>query len=152
MGFVAQGESTTARASGYRPEVLQELVAQPLSGKSAVLSERIATVYAGLSQPQQAIEWGQRSVEARRIPAAARGLMRRVAGWQKKVDPKGAMATLEQFAREFPGHPEILVVLPGRIRTRPVLERTTEAARIKSMIETLTPRSTNSPGSAPPAK
>ncbi len=133
-------------------EVLQELVAQPLSGKSALLSERIATVYAGLSQPQQAIEWGQRSLKRGGSPQQRGALMRRVAGWQKKVDPKGAMATLEQFAREFPGHPEILVVLQEEFELAQSLKRTTEAARIKSMIETLTPRSTNSPGSTPPAK
>jgi uncharacterized protein (TIGR03790 family) len=125
--------------------VLRELLSHPVAGKSAILAERIARLYHDVGQTRAAAEWGERSLQAGGSPQQRGQLMRMLAAWQAKSDPKSAMSMLDQFAREFPGHPEILIVLNQELELAKSLKRNSEAQRIQSLIRTLTPPPTNAP-------
>ena len=125
--------------------VLRDLTAHPGAAKSALLAERIARLYSDVGQTRAAAEWGARSLQAGGSPQQRGQLMRLLAGWQAKSDPKAALSVLEQFAREFPGHPEILIVLNQELELARSLKRNSDIQRLQSLIRTLTPPPTNSP-------
>ena len=125
--------------------ILRDLMAHPGVAKSALLAERIARLYSDMGQTRSAVEWGERSLQDGGSPQQRGQLMRRIAGWELKSDPKSALSMLEQFAREFPGHPEILIVLNQELELARSLKRNSDMQRLLSLIRTLTPPPTNSP-------
>jgi uncharacterized protein (TIGR03790 family) len=129
--------------------VIRDLVAHPLATQSAILAEKIARLHHATGQDRSAIEWGQRSIQAGGSPQQRAQLLRWIAGWQTKPDPKGALATLESFVREFPGHPDILHVLEQELELAQSLRKTADVRRIKSAIQALHAPATNSPPVAP---
>ncbi len=134
--------------TGRDPEILRQyLIQQPLATNSAVLSEKIARMFADKNRNRQAAEWAQRALQLPDgSPQQRARLWRDLAEWQRPLKPKDALASLESFAKEFPHHPEMLDVRRRQLDFALTLSDSGEVTRLKAEIQILTPPpATNAP-------
>jgi uncharacterized protein (TIGR03790 family) len=118
----------------------QYLMEQPLATNSAVLAEKIGRMFADRSQNRQAVEWGRlalRLIDG--SPQQRSRLWRDLAEWQRPVDLKGAVASLEAFAGEFPHHPDLLAVRRREFEFASTLGDDKAMQRLQAEITRLTP-------------
>ncbi|HTH46126.1 MAG TPA: TIGR03790 family protein, partial [Candidatus Limnocylindria bacterium] len=127
--------------TGRDPEILRQyLMEQPLATNSPVLSEKIARMFADKNRNRQAVEWGQRALKLPDgSPQQRARLWRDLAEWQRPLDRKGAMASLESFAKEFPHHPDLLEFRRRELDFAIDLSSQNDITRLKAEILTLTP-------------
>lgn len=127
--------------TGRDPETLRDyLIELPLSTNSPVLSEKIARMYADKNRNRQSIEWAQRALGLPDgSPQQRARLWRDLAEWQRPLDKKGAVASLEAFAKEFPHHPEMLEVRRRELDFASDLNDQNDITRLKAEILLLTP-------------
>ena len=138
---------------GRDPEILRQyLIEQPLTTNSSVLTEKVARMFADKNRNRQATEWGQRALNLPDASPQQRArLWRDLAEWQRPLDKKGAMASLESFAKEFPHHPEMLEVRRRELDFASDLNKPDDIRRLKAEILLLTPPpATNAPAAAKP--
>jgi uncharacterized protein (TIGR03790 family) len=123
--------------AGRDAEVLRRyLEEQPGATNSAVLSEKIARMFADRGRYKQAIEWSGRSLGLPDgSPQQHSRLWRNQADWQKVLDPEGAFHSLESFAVEFPHHPDIYGVRQQQLELAKDLRRKPEIARIEKELD-----------------
>jgi uncharacterized protein (TIGR03790 family) len=136
---------------GRDPEILRQyLIEQPLATNSSVLSEKIARMFADKNRNRQAVEWGQRALDLPDgTPQQRARLWRDLAEWQRPLNMKASLASLEAFAKEFPHHPEMLEVRRRELDFALTLSNSGEVTRLKGEIQLLTPPP---PTNAPPVK
>ena len=137
--------------TGRDPEILRQyLIEQPLATNSSVLSETIARMFADKNRNRQAVDWGQRALDLPDASPQQRArLWRDLAEWQRPLNMKASLASLESFAKEFPHHPEMLEVRRRELDFALTLSNSGEVTRLKGEIQLLTPPP---PTNAPPVK
>jgi uncharacterized protein (TIGR03790 family) len=127
--------------NGRDPVILREYLAQlPQAETSAVLCEKVADLFADKGNFKQAIAWERKAVRNGGTPQQRVRLMRNLADWQRIFDqPADALETLNQFAVEFPGHPDMLNVRKEQLNLARDLDRADDVKRFKEEVIRLTP-------------
>ncbi len=121
-------------------EAIKALEDLPGTTSSPVLSERLARLYEEKSRIRQAITFGQYALAAGGTPQQRVRLLLDLAKWQRTLDrSRDAFETLEQFAQEFPGHPQLLAARRDQLSHARRLDLDDDVSRLQAEIERLTP-------------
>lgn len=121
-------------------EAIKALEDLPVTTNSPVLSEKLARLFEQKSRLKPAIAAAERALALGGTPQQRVRLMLDLADWQRVLDqPPEAYATLERFAREFPGHPRLLSVRRQQLDYAKDLRRTSDIERLKAEIDRLSP-------------
>lgn len=121
-------------------EAIKALEDLPVTTNSPVLSEKLARLFEQKSRLKPAIAAAERALALGGTPQQRVRLMLDLADWQRVLDqPPEAYATLERFAREFPGHPRLLSVRRQQLDYAKDLRWTSDIERLKAEIDRLSP-------------
>jgi tetratricopeptide (TPR) repeat protein len=117
-------------------QAVQYLESIPATGLSAVLSEKLGDLYAGLEKPSSALENWQAALALDPSPQQRIRLQLRLGEKLAEAERlEEAVTVYEQFTEENPRHPEVLRVYRELVRLSTRLGRETEAKRYEQEIQ-----------------
>jgi uncharacterized protein (TIGR03790 family) len=135
---------------GKPAEVLKRyLMELPLTTNSAILCEKVASMFGDEHRNRLAAEWAGKALSLDASPQQKSRLWQAVADWLRPLDPAGAFDSLEHFATEFPDHPDLLRIRKEQLEFARELGRAESIKRLESEVLRLTPAPTNAPPEKP---
>lgn len=126
---VAYGRPAAAVAAG--------LTNAPLAQTSPVLAEKIADLEASKPNLPLAVEWAGRALAHGGTPQQRSRLWRQLAEWQSASSPLEAVHSLDQFAEEFPDHPDLLAIREHELELARAARRPAIVLRVEAEIRQL---------------
>lgn len=136
--------------AGKEPNTLRQyLIEQPITTNSAVLSEKVAMMFADQGRLNQALDWAGQALDLSKSPHQQVRLQLNMAGWHDTLgQPAKAFQILARVETNRPDYAALLSFRRKQLEMARLALLSDEATRLEAEIRKLSPPPTN----APPAK
>ncbi len=126
---------------GRDPEVLRSyLIEQPITTNSAVLSEKVAAMYADVIRMRPAIQWARHALSRDPSPQQRTRLLLNLAEWQEiQGEPADALETLRRVEGERPDYAALVTFRQKQLHLARDAGKRDEVTRLEAVLTALSP-------------
>ena len=126
---------------GRDPEVLRSyLIEQPITTNSAVLSEKVAAMYADVIRMRPAIQWARHALSRDPSPQQRTRLLLNLAEWQEiQGEPAEALETLRLVEGERPDYAALVTFRQKQLHLARDAGKRDEVTRLEAVLTALSP-------------
>lgn len=128
----------------------QFLIEQPITTNSAVLSEKVATLFADKGRLNLALGWASQALNLSRSPQQQVRLQLNMAGWHDTIgQPAKAFQILARVETNRPDYAALLSFRKKQLELARLAQLSAEVSRLEGEVRKLTPPATNAPAAKP---